>query len=817
MPKVNDPKDYLKFSDQRWDYAFGQHPMYMIILEDSKCAEREPPWGERTIERYIKRIDQALASLDKFPELIFNLDMSAVELLDLSKRSPSTLARMRKKVEAGRIEVHNGTYSQPHMYLYGSASCLRQLELGNQIIQRLLGVKPVLFAAQEPSITYQLPQILKALGYRFAVAPAFVYRLETLGRSEILVYHRGFYHMEPIHGKQWFNLKGLDGTRMPIYVAAQGDADYESIQFEYQKDTFGTDNLKLLYHDLRPMTPRWIKQQTRFANFVGLEDALAKRFDQSPPETDALLHPCWGYADGVDGYVLKRIGFKAEQKLLSLHALAAYANLTGGGRYRSYDPFWEVILTSQHHDVNHPPVPEWRPKCVARLHAAMDEMDQEAQSIVSKLIGGQGKQGGNGEVHLALFNGTCSTPSPVQRFTVPAAVGNSDKLGFCQPNGRSLRCDVLPPWAGEHLSDSPTATGYLDKTGSPLGLTLLKTQLQSSIAPTPLPAKDRNVFENDHFRVRFGPEGTIDSLHDKVTNRELIDRRRGEGNQISGRALNGRQVHMKTSPTKAHLLRGQVVTVLRSECRIGRNRAHLEMVFHHRLPRIDMRVSFDFENTSFGKFQIDSSKLCNHWHLAIDKSVHHDVPFGHLETRQGVPVFASSWIDVGDAQSGLMYLHHGTPKLIVAEGCLSNVWAWGKKGPDYTTRCHTEWPKDYDLRLNGRHIYAYSVVIRSGALRQFSSAQVARQVLSTTGSYVATAPHLPATPEAPVKLPRNVVCAELVPGAAGAEARIYEAAGRSTGALSVTKQCQKADLRHLDGRRLEKLSPFQIARLKLKR
>jgi hypothetical protein len=109
MPKVNDPNDYLKFSDQRWDYAFGQHPMYMIILEDSKCAEREPPWGERTIERYIKRIDQALASLDKFPELIFNLDMSAVELLDLSKRSPSTLARMRKKVEAGRIEVHNGT------------------------------------------------------------------------------------------------------------------------------------------------------------------------------------------------------------------------------------------------------------------------------------------------------------------------------------------------------------------------------------------------------------------------------------------------------------------------------------------------------------------------------------------------------------------------------------------------------------------------------------------------------------------------------------------------------------------------------------
>ncbi len=817
MPKVNDPNDYLKFSDQRWDYAFGQHPMYMIILEDSKCAEREPPWGERTIERYIERIKDALASLDEFPQLIFNLDMSAVELLDLSKRSPSALALMRKKVEAGRIEVHNGTFSQPHMYLYGSASCLRQLELGNEIIERLLGIKPVVFAAQEPSITYQLPQILQALGYRFAVAPAFVYRLEMLGRSEILVYHRGFYHMEPIHGKQWFHLKGLDDTRFPIYVAAQGDADYESIQFELQKDTFGTDNLKLLYHDLKPVTPRWIKQQTRFGNFVGLEDALAERFDRSPPDVDAILHPCWGYADGVDGFVLKRTGFAAEQQLLALQALAAYANLAGRGHYESYDHFWEVILTTQHHDANHAPVPEWRPKCVTRLNAAMAEIQRDAQSIVSKLVDAPAKRSGNRDVTLVLFNGTCGSPSPVQRFVVPHTLGNSGELSFHQSNGRAVRCDVLPPWTGDHASDSPAATAYLDKAGSALGLTMLTVKAESSTSPKQRPAKDPNVFENDHFRVRFGPEGIIDSLRDKVADRELIDSRRGGGNEISGRALNGRQVRLKTSAGKAHLLPGRVVTALRSECHIGRDRAFVELVFYERLPRIDLRVSFDFKNTSFGKFQIDSSKLCNHWHMALHDAVHHDVPFGHLRTRQGVPVFASSWIDVGDDQSGLMYLHHGTPRLIVNDGCLSNVWAWGKKGPDFTTRCHTEWPKDYDLRLNGRHVYAYSVVVRSGSLRQFCSAQVARQVLSPTGSYVAAGSKVPAIRDEPLRLPRNVVCAELVPDSTGATAQLYEAVGRSTSAAAVKKQCGKADLRHLDGRRIEKLSPFQIARLKIRR
>ena len=35
--------------------ALIQHPMYLLIREDSTCAERTPPWGEQTIELYIER------------------------------------------------------------------------------------------------------------------------------------------------------------------------------------------------------------------------------------------------------------------------------------------------------------------------------------------------------------------------------------------------------------------------------------------------------------------------------------------------------------------------------------------------------------------------------------------------------------------------------------------------------------------------------------------------------------------------------------------------------------------------------------------
>ena len=36
-------------SKPRWKYAIGQHPMWLIIAEDTVCAERTPPWGSPTL------------------------------------------------------------------------------------------------------------------------------------------------------------------------------------------------------------------------------------------------------------------------------------------------------------------------------------------------------------------------------------------------------------------------------------------------------------------------------------------------------------------------------------------------------------------------------------------------------------------------------------------------------------------------------------------------------------------------------------------------------------------------------------------------
>ena len=815
--RKNNPDDYEKFSDRKWQYAFGQHPMYLIILEDKQCAEREPPWGEPTIKRYIARMRRGLKALEKFPQLRYNFDFSSVELQDMAKRDPEVIKIMRKYLKQGRIEFHNGTYSQPHIYLYGSASCLRQFQLGIEHLQKIIGVKPVIFAAQEPCITYQLPQILKALGYKYSVAPAFVYRVEFLGPAEVLVYHSRFYHLELIHGKQWYFQKGLDGTRFPLYIAAQGDADYDSIKFEFQKDGIGTDNLKLLYHDLRPVDAEWVREQSRFADFVGLKSALEKNISKSPPQSDILLHPCWGYCEGVDGFVLKKAGFRAEQELLLLQSLAAYANLVDRSNYSSHDKFWETILTAQHHDANHAPVPELRPKAVGWLNDAVNQMKRKRKRIVSGLMRQNGNTLPSSDKMLLLFNGTASDSARVQKFVLPAAFRSAKTISLREPGGRKVACDLLLEWFPIESGPS-NSVAYVEKVLPAFGFSELDLARKTKSPLKSSSAKARNHFENNYFRALFGPEGSFHSIIDKKSGTELLNTRHGLGNKIAGRVLDGSEVVLTAVPGKSELITGKVVTVLRAECKLGRQKAFLEAVFFNRMPRIDFRVLFIFDNASFGKHQIDSSKLNNYWPLANCTDVHHDVPFGHVRTRQGVPFFSSSWVEGGSENIGLLYMHHGTPKFYVEEGKLTNIWAWGKKGPDFTTRCHTEWPKDYDLRLNGAHMFEYSIVIRSQLFETFPGMQITRQIHMPVGAFIVDGSKETSVlqKQRHLRLPKNVICSEMVPEKGGAKAVVYEASGQRSASISTNGNIPNLKLTDLAEKKLTRLSPFQIGNLRIR-
>ena len=68
--------------------ALVQPPMYLLMEEDTQCAERTPPWGAPDIGTYIGPLRGNLATLRDTPGLKLGYEWSALELERLSEWAP---------------------------------------------------------------------------------------------------------------------------------------------------------------------------------------------------------------------------------------------------------------------------------------------------------------------------------------------------------------------------------------------------------------------------------------------------------------------------------------------------------------------------------------------------------------------------------------------------------------------------------------------------------------------------------------------------------------------------------------------------------
>ena len=99
-----------------WKLALVQHPMYLLIKEDSQCAEHTEG-GLATIEQYIERLRRNLAALRRFPKLNVGYEWSGLELELLAKDAPEVFEEMRALAQRGGSPstmepTHNRTYKR---------------------------------------------------------------------------------------------------------------------------------------------------------------------------------------------------------------------------------------------------------------------------------------------------------------------------------------------------------------------------------------------------------------------------------------------------------------------------------------------------------------------------------------------------------------------------------------------------------------------------------------------------------------------------------------------------------------------------------
>ena len=78
--------------------------------------------------------------------------------------APELLERLRREVEAGRIEIVGGTYTHPIWPSHDGEGWVRQFDFGTRAARRALGVEVKSYATQEDGFISQLPQILTGFG-----------------------------------------------------------------------------------------------------------------------------------------------------------------------------------------------------------------------------------------------------------------------------------------------------------------------------------------------------------------------------------------------------------------------------------------------------------------------------------------------------------------------------------------------------------------------------------------------------------------------------------------------------------------------------
>lgn len=812
-----------------WKVALAQHPMYLLIREDSQCAERTAPWGEPTIARYIDRLRRCLATVRSNERLKVGFEWSGVELEMLAEDAPDVLREMCALAGEGKVAFYNGAYAQPHAQILSSEANYRQLEFGRRVYQELCRFPVRTYCHQETSVHDQMPQLLNAFGIRFATLPWFFSTLAWLDEGELVI--RGFGGGGPsfVHGHEFVRWCGLDGSEVLLYLSQTGvgpNVD-EWANRETMAGLLHTPPIVIDAPDLVAIDDEWMMQHSQ-ADMVLLDDALPERLAQAPARARARFFAQWSYIDGIRAEELSRCNRRAEAAALQAEALDALAFVLLDRQARSTDAIWKTILTAQHHDVYCFGSVELRDKAITWLNEAQQSATQHAQRATQAVLDAIDTRGMDGQP-LVVFNALPHRCKALTAADVPMRHPRVESL-----DGTAIPSDAAP------LADGGSRLRFLANMD---GLGYATYVLREGTAPAPDERATAPVdFGNAYYRTTVQPDGTFTSLIPEPSGDELLDVRRLAGNQLAatdstGLALahdgsrsrwdwqpprHGPERELRWTPTDAMRVRRSALGMALSVGgRMGAQiEGSVEIMLYHDLPRIDVVWSFCFDEASIGLFYDDETKLRVQWPLAFDGDVYHDIAFGAIKAQADRPLLPVSWLDVSDGSKGLAYLHRGTPKHWVSERTLVNLFAWGEDTDAIGNRCKPFlWNKAFDQRLRGRHTIHCALYPHRGDWRAADLAGAARSygVLPLACVVDRHAGHLP--PRATVLrfLDENLAATAVMAAGSRLLCRVYAATGQPASAAADARGLHQVALRSLAGESIHHLAPFQIGQVILER
>ncbi len=690
-----------------WKNVLCQHPMYLFIDRDRGepiVGERVPPWGAPNAKEYAKRVKRNLESLERFPDLKINYQFSGVEMEDMARDFPEAIEKMRKWVKEGRLGFIGGTYSQPHLHVFGPESNIRQFEYGLEVFRRIFGTEIITYARQETGLHQQLPQILNAFGYKFGVVPVFYWALRFIEGSSFpeIIGNADFQSF--VQGEEFTYWQGLDKSKIPLYLKSSS----AHIEQDEQRDLFRSPILSIYFPDMEEVNENWYREKKRKGDFYLLDEALEERIRKYPPTSQANLYTYWSYIEGVWAEALSRKNKEAEIKAVQAEAMDAMALLSGEeikGTEEKMDKVWKNILTSQHHDVYWIEATDLKKKALSWLDEAVEsseEIIKQAQTKIAKKIDIETEEG----KVLVVFN---TLPSERKRIIKLKAEENVEIV-----NDENKELPAQRIEGKVNFIDTLPAFGYK----------VYRLRKAKSII------KKKNLedleFENQYHKTKIRKDGLFESLIEKDSRQELLDINAYLGGEIRAQIQN-QEVSTRDRGRITKIEEGKIGKLIKVEGLLEDIKYKEIITLYNDLPTIDVSINFSFKGNEVGTFWIDESKLNIYWPTQGGK-ISYDIPFGVEEGKEERPLFAINWLDISTDKCGLSYINKGTPKHWIRNGVMINVIAWG--GNKFTNRQHLGWSKrtQYDLKLYGSYSISYSLYPHKNGWRKARVANVTQDL-----------------------------------------------------------------------------------------
>lgn len=761
--------------------AFVQHPMVLLIHEDRAdppVGERVEPWGAPDLPTYAERLRRNLQALRDYPDLLLNYEFSGVEMEMLAEVAPDTITTMREMAAAGRLAFVGGDYSQPHGHLYSGELNYRQLEMGLQVFAEMVNYQITCCFHQETCVHDQLPQLLRAFGFRSVVPPAFNHSLVSLtpGAPCLVTDNmmRGHYAM--LARDTVANWRGLDGTEIPLVIPGNF-----FLPNEYHKGLYRVGGLCVDPPDLDEVTAERYAAIRAIGEFVKLDAEALAEIARYPARWHARFFTYWSYAEGEWAEAVTRKIREAESQLLAEETATTLYSLPPRA---DRDTDWRTVLAAMHHDVHWTEVTDLKHQYLHRLDAVIAR-SQRALSPAA---------------HAPAENLTVVNTLPFTRSEVVIRRNIGDTpIRVIRADGTPVPSQCIPSIDGQldlYFQDTLPACGH--------GVYTLEADGALVSAPDEV---SEVAFQAGNARYTVREDG---SVYAAVT-ADGVNLLNGPGHDLHYLTPDGQPVG---GPGRAGRLRryhGEMGELIRIEAPIGDIPTTVEYLASPHMPWLEIRTRFHFDHHLLGVMWEDWTKLNSYWSVNGHR-IRHDIPFGVIDGDAELPLHAPNWVSItDDHQYGLALLNTGTPKHYLEAGTLANVLAWG--GEQFSNRMHNTWTANPPgiLALDGMHQLRHAVLALEGGCSEVAITRCT-QCVNTPLLCVSTA--LP-TPRWQFDLSTtSLISTALILRNHRLTCRFYEAAG-CVQTLENLRQAVKAEIEVTDltGAPLASIEPYRIGYL----